>query len=144
MRARLAAIARRRTADRKVVATGLRFALVGALATTQYCLVSLLLTSRFVGLAIGWASLASFVVSLTASYVGHAAFTFRVGKHVHGRTGPRYFVAAIGLAISCSLLAQLIVSRLGVPEVYVTAFITVLYPAASFLIHSAWSFNAAR
>lgn len=141
MRTRLTALVRRWTSDRRPVATGLRFALVGGLATTQYCVVSLILTSRFVGLTIGWASLASFVVSLIASYVTHAAFTFQVDKNVHGRTGSRYFAAATGLAIACSLLAQLIVGRLGIPEVYVTPFIALLYAVASFLIHSAWSFN---
>jgi putative flippase GtrA len=122
--------------------TGVRFAAIGIIATLIYCGVSLLLSSRLVGLPIGWSSLAGFIVSLIVSYIGHVNFTFQVDNRLHGRFGPRFLIVAVGLAIACSLLAQLIVGKLGVAEVYVAAFIAVLYPCASFLLHSAWSFSA--
>jgi putative flippase GtrA len=124
------------------IRTGARFAGVGIIATLTYCGVALLLSNRLVGVPMAWASLAGFAVSLLVSYLGHANFTFRVDKGLHGRFGPRFMAVSVGLAMACSLLAQLIVSRFGVSELYVTAFIAVLYPGASFLLHSVWSFVA--
>jgi putative flippase GtrA len=119
----------------------LRFIIVGLIGTLTYFGVSTLLSSRLVELPILWSSLAGFVISLFVSYLGHANFTFQVERrHLH--FGSRFVAASVGLAVFASLLAQFVVSKLHVSTIYVTALIAVLYPGASFLIHSMWSFDA--
>lgn len=127
--------------SKSTVRAGVRFIIVGLIGTLTYFGVTTLLSSPLVGLPILWSSLGGFVISLFVSYLGHANFTFQVERrHLH--FGPRFIAASVGLAVFASLVAQIVVTKLQVPTIYVTALIAVLYPGASFLIHSTWSFAA--
>lgn len=117
-----------------------RFIVVGIAGTLTYCVVTLVLSSPWMAWPMAVASVAGFVVSLVVSYAGHAKFTFAVRDDRHGRFGPRFLCASVGLAVLCSGLAQALVSGLGLNPAVVTGLIAVMYPGASFLMHSIWSF----
>jgi putative flippase GtrA len=120
-----------------------RFVLIGGFATGLYVVVTTIASSPIFGFSNWLASLMGFLISLIASYVGHAYFTFKVG-HGHRRHGARFLVVTICLATSLSWLSNTLVNHYGLDKLFVACFVGGTYPFASFMLHSLWSFAPAR
>lgn len=115
----------------------LRFNVVGIAATVTYFFAGIAL-GRLAGLSDVVVHVCAFILSIVVSYFGHARFVFR-------RTGPIYalrfaittavlFAASTGLTYILSTVAS-------VNGDHIVLLITGIYPLASFISHSAWTFR---
>lgn len=116
----------------------MRFAVVGGSATILYLLIALYLVSLTVNIAA--AHVAAYVISLLASYLLQKAITFRI-KGDYFRTGAKYLIAT-ALIAGMHFLLVVCLNHFGLnPRITLLAG-ACFYPAASFVIHSVWTFRA--
>jgi putative flippase GtrA len=115
----------------------LRFLIVGGTATAVY--FGLALAASSAGLAVEISHLIAFAVSIVVSYFGQKLFTFRV-QGEHARNVTRFAIATAGI----STLQFLLVAGLNavrIDRVLIFLASSAFYPAASFLVHSYWTFR---
>ncbi len=120
-----------------------RYGVVGIAATATYLLVF-----NLVALPVGPFSpfaghLAGLSVSILVSYAGHHGFTFRrSGLHT------RYFTRFVAITATLSLLSSAIAffcdRYLGLSAAAISLLISALYPGASYLLHTLWTFAEHR
>lgn len=118
----------------------LRFGLVGVAATALYVALAHLFLA--VGASVELAHVAATGLSLVFSYLAQKAVTFRVSGD-HRRYGPRFAIATAGL-VTVSSAAVAALSAAGFADGAVVIGNAVVYPAASFLVHTFWTFAAAQ
>jgi putative flippase GtrA len=124
-------------------ARAFRFGLVGATASLAYLGLVNLLAVPLGPLAPFHAHLVALCCSIGVSYVGHHAFTFaRKGRHrFYFR---RFVIISALLFVLSSALAFICDATLHLSAGVISVTITVLYPAASYLFHSLWTFAEER
>jgi putative flippase GtrA len=118
-----------------------RFGLVGGLATLVHVLAALSAQSLF-HLSAQAANLVGFCVAVLVSYLGHLRFTFDVSD----RSGAQFlrFVAMSGLSLmTSSATVWLIATRMGLGFGVAMAAVTIVVPAASFMVMRFWVFARA-
>lgn len=114
----------------------MRFGIVGVSATVLYFVLGWSLHRA--GAAIEIASPIAQVLSILYSYAMQKTFTFGVDGQ-HARFGPRFVVATAGIAG----LAQILVWSIDESGFGATTALLancVFFPAASFFIHTFWTF----
>jgi putative flippase GtrA len=124
-------------------ARAFRFGLVGVTASLVYLGLVNLLAVPLGPLAPFHAHLVALTCSIGVSYFGHHAFTFaRKGRHrFYFR---RFAIITALLFVLSSALAFICDATLHLSAAVISVMITVLYPAASYLLHSLWTFAEER
>ncbi|HUB97968.1 MAG TPA: GtrA family protein [Stellaceae bacterium] len=116
-----------------------RFGAVGIAATAAYfALMNLIAApigpaSPFVAHVIALAS------SIWISYVGHHSFTFRLSGR-HGLHVSRFTIVTIVLFLLATAFAYGCDKGLHLSALVISTLVGVLYPLASYVIHSLWTF----
>jgi putative flippase GtrA len=116
-----------------------RFGAVGIAATLSY-----LVLSNLIAVPVGPASpFVAHVIALTASvwisYAGHHRFTFRLNGG-HGIHFSRFTIVTAALFALAAAFAYGCDRGLHMPALEISIMVAVLYPAASYVIHSLWTF----
>jgi putative flippase GtrA len=120
-----------------------RFGLVGVAATLTYLGIVNLVAVPVGPLSPFHAHLVGLCGSIGLSYAGHHAFTFaRKGRH--GFYARRFAVITTVLFILSSAVAFACDRYLHLSAALISVLITVLYPGASYLSHSLWTFAEGR
>lgn len=115
----------------------LRFVIVGVgAAALLFCLSWLLVT---IGLSPFLGSVIAYGVAMVVSYTAQRGWTFG-GAHAHGRALPRYLTLQIGCAAFSGLVSHVAVSRFGMAPLAMSAAMTLIVSAASFVVSSLWVF----
>jgi len=124
-------------------ARAFRFGVVGIAATVAYLGLVNLLAVPVGPLTPFHAHLVALCISISVSYLGHHAFTFaRKGRH---RVYFSRFAAITALLfVLSSVLAYVCDAMLHLSAAVISLTITVLYPAASYLLHTLWTFADER
>jgi putative flippase GtrA len=133
-----------RLAERLLDATrAFRFGVVGLSATLAYLGLVNLLAVPVGPLTPFHAHLVALCMSIGVSYAGHHAFTFaRKGRHRVYFS--RFAIITALLFVLSSVLAYVCDATLHLSAAVISVTITVLYPAASYLFHSLWTFAEER
>ena len=125
------------------VARAVRFGIVGISATLTYLVLANLLAVPLGPMTAFHAHVAAICCSILVSYTGHHAFTFaRKGRH--GFYFGRFAAITALLFVLTSALAYAMDADLHLPALVISIAVTVLYMAASFVLHSLWTFVAER
>ena len=128
-------------ADAHWVLRTLRFAAVGSAATILY------LSIAYLGVYLGGEAIqihvVAYLVSVLASYIGQKFYTFGIVDQ-NRKYGARFILA--NLALMMTQLALVIALDLYSPlnGYAVLTFSALYFPAASFLIHTFWTFRAPK
>jgi putative flippase GtrA len=120
-----------------------RFGVVGIGATLAY-----LVLANLIAVPIGPASpFVAHVIALTSSiwisYVGHHSFTFRLSGQ-HGVHFSRFTIVTAVLFALATAFAYGCDRGLHMSALAISVLVAVLYPAASYVIHSLWTFTDER
>jgi putative flippase GtrA len=121
-----------------VVARGLRFGIVGGLATLTHGGVSVA-ALRWGGLAPLVANACGFAVAFCVSFCGHAWFTFRTRPSLQ-RALRFIAVAASSAAVSSALVLAAQAWTSLAPGTYLP-LAALFTPACNFVLHSLWTFR---
>ncbi|MEM6549702.1 MAG: GtrA family protein [Pseudomonadota bacterium] len=121
---------------RAFLAKVMRFGIVGISATALY--FALAWSMHRAGLVVEVASLIAQIISLIYSYYAQKRFTFGVAGE-HKRFGPRFFVATLAILASAQTLVWFLDEQ-GVAATHTLLINSIYYPAASFLVHTFWTF----
>jgi putative flippase GtrA len=87
------------------------------------------------------AHVTAFLCSMFVSYAGHHAFTFRLSGR-HKVYFSRFTIITATLFTLSTVLAYIADRDFHLPAAVITVTIAILYPAASYVIHSIWTFAA--
>lgn len=128
----------------QLLAQGLRFGIVGLLATGVHVLV-------FVGciellhMAPLWANFPAFLVALLSGFVGHFTWTFRMherGLQDNWKAALLKFltVSVFGLGLN-TLVVFLVVNLSGLPYPYAVLLMVTVVPATMFVLQKYWTFS---
>ena len=128
----------------QLLAQGVRFGIVGLLATGVHIMVCIGCI-EILGIAPLWANFPAFLVALIASFIGHFSWTFRMQhRELGGCWRPVLLkfalVSCFGLGLN-TLAVYLIVNLLGYPYMYAVVLMVTVVPAAIFLLQKFWAFN---
>jgi putative flippase GtrA len=120
-----------------------RFGAVGITATLAY-----LVLANLIAVPIGPASpFVAHVIALSGSiwisYAGHHRFTFRLNGG-HGVHFSRFTIVTAALFALATAFAYGCDRGLHMPALAISILVAVLYPAASYVIHSLWTFADQR
>lgn len=114
-----------------------RFGIVGIVATAVYFLLGMALVGRGAG------ALPAHIIALCAgflvSYLGQKRFTFGI-RGRHAAAGWRFVLATAAL-VAATFLVVFVLEAFGAPARATIIANTVFYPAASFVLHNAWTFR---
>lgn len=116
----------------------LRFAAVGVAATATHAGVALAAAS-VLGLAPLLANLAGHLAAVALSYAGHARMTFGI-RGGHARRLPRFAAVSLGGLLLSAAITSLVCGTLGGSLALAVACVTLVVPAASFLVNRRWAF----
>jgi putative flippase GtrA len=124
-------------------ARAFRFGVVGAAATVAYLGLVNLLAVPVGPLTPFHGHLVALSVSIGVSYGGHHAFTFaRKGRHRVYLS--RFALITALLFVLSGALAYVCDATLHLSAAVISVIVTVLYPAASYLLHTLWTFADER
>lgn len=114
-----------------------RFVIVGVSAAGVLFGLSWLLVT--LGLSPFLGSVIAYAVAMAVSYTAQRSWTFG-GAHAHGRALPRYLTLQIGCAAFSGLVSHVAVSRFGMAPLAMSAVMTLLVSAVSYVLSSSWVF----
>jgi putative flippase GtrA len=128
----------------QLLAQGMRFGIVGALATGVHILV-FVSCIEILDIAPLWANFPAFLVALITGFVGHFTWTFRMQhRGLQDSWKPAMFkftlVSFIGLGLN-TLVVYLVVTLLGHPYPYAVLLMVTVVPATMFLLQKFWAFS---
>ena len=125
------------------LARAFRFGVVGLTASAAYFVIFNVTAAPIGPLAPFEAHLVALTISILVSYFGHHAYTFRLaGGHAFHFT--KFAIVTAVLVVASSGLAYLLDRYGHYPAIVTSLVIVVFYPGASYLLHSLWTFGAAR
>lgn len=118
-----------------------RFVIVGAGAALMFFALSFLLRKSgaqpFAGTVLAYA------ITFVTAYSAQHGWTFG-GIHSHVEAFPRYLIAQIGCALISGIAGHIAVEGLGLSAFWMSATVTILASAASYLLSLFWVFPTAR
>ena len=119
----------------------LRFAAVGSAATILY------LSIAYLGVYLGGEAIqvhvVAYLVSVLASYIGQKVYTFGIIDQ-NRKYGARFILANLILMVTQLTLVIGLVLYSPLNEYAVLTVSALYFPAASFLIHTLWTFRASN
>jgi len=128
----------------QLLAQGMRFGIVGLLATGVHILV-FVGCIEILGIAPLLANFPAFLVALVTGFIGHFTWTFRMqhrGLQKNWRTALLKFtmISVLGLGLN-TLVVFCVVNLLGHPYPYAVLLMVTVVPATVFLLQKFWAFN---
>ena len=122
---------------------GLRFGMVGGLATAVH-LLFFVLCIELAGMPPFWANFPAFAVALVVGFFGHLRWTFRSQEGTAtGSLAPSFMkflaTALFGLALN-SLIVFGVVDTFGMAYGYAMALMATVTPGAVFTLSKFWAF----
>lgn len=122
--------------DPDFIQRGVRFLVVGLGCTALYFVIAIGLV--YAKLHVTVAHIIAYAISITASYAAQKILTFRI-RGDHRRAAPRFIIATAAIAaVQFALIVGL--SKAGLDDRLTVLISTLYYPAASFVVHSLWTF----
>jgi putative flippase GtrA len=128
----------------QLLAQGMRFGIVGLLATGVHVLI-FIGCIEILDIAPLWANFPAFLVALITGFIGHFSWTFRAQQRESGNNWkPVLFkftlVSFVGLGLN-TLVVYLVVNLLGHPYPHAVLLMVTVVPATLFLLQKFWAFN---
>ncbi|QPC89829.1 GtrA family protein [Mesorhizobium sp. INR15] len=124
---------------RKLAAVRLfRFGVVGVGAALLFFVLSWALVSA--GLPPFFGSVIAYALAFIVAYSAQHGWTFE-GQHDHGRALPRYLVTQLVCAMVAGLSAHVAVSIFSASPLAMSAIVTLVAGAASYVLSSVWVFR---
>ena len=128
----------------QLLAQGMRFGVVGLLATGVHILV-FIGCIEILNIVPLWANFPAFLCALVTGFVGHFTWTFRMHHRAllnHWRAALFKFtlVSFTGLGLN-TLVVYLVVNLLGHPYPYAVLLMVTVVPAIVFLMQKFWTFT---
>lgn len=122
-----------------LIATGMRFSMVGVLATATYFITANLI--MFLGILTPRpASVLAYILGMIVSFTGQSQFSFKVGR-VNFRHVTRFVILSIlGLLISYFSIV-ICEDYLDISAVWGTLFTSISIPLLSFIMMKLWVFK---
>jgi putative flippase GtrA len=118
-----------------------RFAVVGVAAAALFFVLAYLFVS--VGMTPFAGTVVAYGIAFAAAYAAQRAWTFGA-RHGHGHALPRYFIIQLGCALMSGILAQLLVTYLQMPPLFMSAVTAAAASVASYFLSSRWAFAEAQ
>jgi putative flippase GtrA len=124
-------------------ARALRYGMVG-ISTAALYFVLINLCAK----PIGWlspfaANVLALTISVSASYLGHHAFTFRKSGQ-HQLYMRRFGIVTAGIFVIVSVLAWVGDEVFHLPALAISIMVSLAYPVLSYILHSLWTFAEAH
>lgn len=116
----------------------LRFAIVGMAATSLY--LGLAYLGVFLGGHVILVHVMAYGISMLASYFGQKIYTFGIAQQ-HRAYGPRFVLANVFLTATQFMIVAGLSAYSQLSDYVVLTLGAVYFPAASFLIHTFWTFR---
>jgi putative flippase GtrA len=128
----------------QLLAQGMRFGIVGMLATGVHIMV-FVACIEILDIAPLWANFPAFAVALITAFIGHFTWTFRMQQRsLENNWKPAMFkftlVSFIGLGLN-TLVVYLVVTLLGHPYPHAVLLMVTVVPATMFLLQKFWAFS---